>query len=81
MICGGADGIYAALRGRFPRWLGETLIREAHAGRYIMREEKARMFCSATGILYTVHLSEVAWRTQSDHTYGLRVVEILEKLA
>ena len=46
--------------GGFPRWLGETSIRRAHTGRYITREEKARVFRSATGVLNTMHLSEVA---------------------
>jgi len=46
--------------GGFPRWLGETPIRGAHTGRYITREEKARVFRSAAGVLNTMHLSEVA---------------------
>ena len=46
--------------GGFPRWLGETPVRAAHAGRYITRDEKARVFRSAAGVLNTMHLSEVA---------------------
>ena len=46
--------------GGFPRWLGETPIRAAHAGRCITRDEKARVFRSAAGVLNTMHLSEVA---------------------
>ena len=33
--------------GGFPRWIGETPSRAAHTGRYIAREEKARVFRSA----------------------------------
>ena len=32
---------------RIPRWIGETPSRAAHTGRYIAREEKARVFRSA----------------------------------
>lgn len=46
--------------GGFPRWLGETPIRGAHTGRYLAREEKARVFRSAAGVLNTMHLAEVA---------------------
>jgi len=46
--------------GGFPRWLGETPIRAAHTGRCIVRDEKARVFRSAAGVLNTMHLSEVA---------------------
>jgi spore maturation protein CgeB len=46
--------------GDFPRWLGETPIRAAHTGRFIARDEKARVFRSAAGVLNTMHLSEVA---------------------
>ncbi len=46
--------------GGFPRWLGETPIRAAHTGRYITRDEKARVFRSAAGVLNTMHLAEVA---------------------
>jgi spore maturation protein CgeB len=46
--------------GGFPRWLGETPLRAAHTGRYIVREEKARVFRSAAGVLNTMHPAEVA---------------------
>jgi glycosyltransferase involved in cell wall biosynthesis len=46
--------------GGFPRWLGETPIHGAHTGRYITREEKARVFRSAAGVLNTMHPAEVA---------------------
>ena len=46
--------------GGFPRWLGETPIRAAHADRSITRDEKARVFRSAAGVLNTMHLAEVA---------------------
>ena len=46
--------------GGFPRWLGKTPIRAAHTGRYLAREEKARVFRSAAGVLNTMHLSEIA---------------------
>ena len=45
--------------GGFPRWLGETPIRAAHTDRYLAREEKARVFRSAAGVLNTMHLSEI----------------------
>jgi spore maturation protein CgeB len=46
--------------GGFPRWIGETASRAAHTGRYIVREEKARIFRSAAGVLNTMHPSEVS---------------------
>ena len=45
--------------GGFPRWIGETACRAAHQGRYVAREEKARVFRSAAGVLNTMHLGEV----------------------
>ena len=45
--------------GGFPRWIGETACRAAHTGRYVAREEKARVFRSAAGVLNTMHLAEV----------------------
>ena len=33
--------------------------RAAHTGRYLAREEKARVFRSAAGVLNTMHLAEV----------------------
>jgi len=46
--------------GGYPRWIGETASRAAHTGRYIAREEKARVFRSAAGVLNTLHPSEVS---------------------
>ena len=46
--------------GGFPRWIGETGVRTAHTGRYIAREEKARVFRSAAGVLNTMHPSEMS---------------------
>ena len=45
--------------GGFPRWIGETAARAAHTGRYVAREEKARVFRSAAGVLNTMHPAEV----------------------
>ena len=45
--------------GGFPRWIGETASRAAHTGRYITREEKARIFRSAAGVLNTMQLGEI----------------------
>jgi spore maturation protein CgeB len=46
--------------GPFPRWFGETPLREAHTGRVVLREEKARAFRSAAGVLNTMHPAEIA---------------------
>jgi spore maturation protein CgeB len=43
-----------------PSWVGETPLREMHAGRCVYREEKARVFRSAAGVLNTMHPAEVA---------------------
>lgn len=45
--------------GGFPRWIGETPARAAHTGRTILREEKARVFRSAAGVLNTMHPAEI----------------------
>jgi spore maturation protein CgeB len=45
--------------GGFPRWLGETSVRRAHTGRYISREDKARVFRAAAGVLNTMHPAEI----------------------
>jgi spore maturation protein CgeB len=42
-----------------PRWIGDSPVRAALAGRYISREEKARVFRSAAGLLNTMHPGEV----------------------
>jgi spore maturation protein CgeB len=56
-----AKGIPLKLYGTgFPRWLGETSVRGAHTGRCVFREEKARVFRSAVGVLNTLHPAEIA---------------------
>jgi spore maturation protein CgeB len=55
-----AKGIPLKLYGPgIPRWIGETPVRELHAGRSIFCEEKARVFRSAAGVLNTMHPAEV----------------------
>jgi spore maturation protein CgeB len=55
-----AKGIPLKLYGGvFPSWLGESEARHAHTGAYIVREEKARIFRSAVGVLNTMHPAEV----------------------
>jgi spore maturation protein CgeB len=44
----------------FPRWMGDSPLRAMHAGRSVYREEKARVFRSAAGVLNTMHPAEVA---------------------
>jgi spore maturation protein CgeB len=46
--------------GHFPSWLGETTVRGVHSGRYLAREEKARVFRSAAGVLNTMHPAEIS---------------------
>jgi spore maturation protein CgeB len=56
-----AKGVPLRLYGsEFPRWLGDTTLRSAHTGRCIFREEKARVFRSAAGVLNTLHPAEIA---------------------
>ena len=56
-----AKGIPLRLYGSgFPRWVGETAARAMHTGRVITREEKARVFRSAAGVLNTMNLAEVS---------------------
>jgi len=56
-----AKGVPVKLYGvGIPRWLGETPARSAHAGRYVTREEKAKVYRSAAGVLNTMHPAEVA---------------------
>jgi spore maturation protein CgeB len=43
----------------FPRWLGETRAREAHTGRCVFREDKARVFREAAGVLNNLHPAEM----------------------
>lgn len=54
--------------GEFPRWLGQSIARESHSGRYLVREDKARVFRSAAGVLNTMHPAEV-------HGVNLRLFE------
>ncbi|MGH3287289.1 MAG: CgeB family protein [Streptosporangiaceae bacterium] len=56
-----SEGIPLRLYGaRFPRWLGQTPLREVHTGRVVFREEKARAFRSAAGVLNTMYPAEIA---------------------
>lgn len=56
-----AKGIPLRLYGSgFPRWIGDTAARAVHTGRYVTREEKARIFRSAAGVLNTMHPAEVS---------------------
>ena len=56
-----AKGIPLRLYGSdFPRWLGQTPVRAAHAGRSIFREEKAQVFRSAAGVLNSMHPAEIS---------------------
>ena len=55
-----AKGIPLRLYGNaFPRWIGETSLRQFHAGRPIFREEKAQVFRSAAGVLNSLHPAEI----------------------
>jgi spore maturation protein CgeB len=55
-----AKGIPLRLYGAgFPRWIGETAAQAAHTGRVITREEKARVFRSAAGVLNTMNPAEI----------------------
>ena len=42
----------------FPRWIGETTARGVHTGQYVAREEKARIFRGAAGVLNTMNIAE-----------------------
>jgi len=44
--------------GRVPPWLRSDIVRSKHAGRYLRREEKARVFRSAAGVLNNLHPAE-----------------------
>ncbi len=46
--------------GGFPRWIGETPARAVHTGHYVAREEKARVFRSAAGVLNNIHPAEMS---------------------
>jgi spore maturation protein CgeB len=43
----------------FPRWIGETSVRRLHTSRCVFRDEKARVFRSAAGVLNTMHPAEI----------------------
>jgi spore maturation protein CgeB len=45
--------------GAFPPWLSDTSIRGLHTGRVVFREDKARVFRSAAGVLNNLHPAEV----------------------
>ena len=56
-----AKGIPLKLYGRgFPRWLGDTPVRAMHTNRCVFREEKAKSFRSAVGVLNTMYPAEIA---------------------
>ena len=56
-----AKGIPLKIYGPgFCRWLGESPARRAYTGKYIAREEKARVFRAAAGVLNTLHPAEVS---------------------
>jgi spore maturation protein CgeB len=55
-----AKGIPLRLYGSdVPRWIGDTQVKEAHTGLCVFREDKARVFRSAAGVLSTMHPAEV----------------------
>ena len=55
-----AKGIPLKLYGvGIPRWVGDTPARQAHAGRAIFREEKARIYRAAAGVLNSMNPAEI----------------------
>jgi spore maturation protein CgeB len=55
-----ASGVPLRLYGAgFTRWVGRTPLRDVHAGRPIVGEEKARVFRSAAAVLNTMHPGEI----------------------
>jgi len=51
-----AKGIPLRLYGAgVPAWIGDTPIRAVHTGRHLIREEKAKVFRSAAGVLNTIN--------------------------
>lgn len=55
-----AKGIPLKLYGAgFPRWVGQTPLREMHAGRAVFEEDKARVFGSSVAVLNTLTLGEI----------------------
>ena len=56
-----AKGIPLKVYGAsFPRWIGDTPLRAAHAGRSVFREDKARIYRSAGAVLNTMSPAEIA---------------------
>jgi spore maturation protein CgeB len=43
----------------FPRWIGDTPLREFHAGRCVFAEQKASVYRSAAGVLNNLHPAEI----------------------
>jgi spore maturation protein CgeB len=43
-----------------PRWIGDTPVREAYSGQSVFREDKARAYRSAAGVLNTMFPAEMA---------------------
>jgi spore maturation protein CgeB len=55
-----SKGIPVKLYGpKFPRWVDAAKLRGAHTGRYVFRNEKAKVFRSAAGVLSTMHPAEI----------------------
>lgn len=55
-----AKGIPLQLYGKsVPRWIGPTPVKTMHNHRSVFREEKARVFRSAAGVLNSMHPAEV----------------------
>jgi spore maturation protein CgeB len=55
-----SKGIPLKLYGAgFPRWVGHTPLRDAHAGRAVFQEDKARVFGSSVAVLNTFNLGEI----------------------
>jgi spore maturation protein CgeB len=55
-----AKGIPLKLYGDgIPRWTGDTPIRQAHTGHPIFRDEKARIYRSAAGVLNSMNPAEI----------------------
>jgi spore maturation protein CgeB len=55
-----AEGVPLKLYGPgFPRWVGQTALRQVHTGRLIFGEDKARVFGSAAAVLNNLHPTEV----------------------
>ncbi len=55
-----AKGLPLRLYGAdFPRWIGDTPLRQVHTGQIVLGEDKARVFRSAVAVLNTMHPAEV----------------------